>query len=71
MRSMCSWIVRAGLSETVEPRSPPSRLRPQSGGTQDTPDDSQFAANIYLQANGCAWRALVTCFGITWTTSTC
>ncbi len=43
---------------------PPSRVRPQGGGTQDTPDETLFAAIIYVLVSGCAWRVLPPCFGI-------
>ncbi|MEV5201154.1 transposase [Streptomyces sp. NPDC053720] len=39
-------------------------MRPQGGGTQDTPDETLFAAIVYVLASGCAWRALPPCFGI-------
>ncbi|GGW58718.1 hypothetical protein GCM10010503_39770 [Streptomyces lucensis JCM 4490] len=32
--------------------------RPQGGGTQDTPDETQFAAIIYVLVSGCTWRRL-------------
>jgi transposase len=37
---------------------------PQGGGTQDTPDETLFAAIIYVLVSGCAWRQLPPCFGI-------
>ncbi|MFD5721567.1 transposase [Streptomyces sp. NPDC127036] len=53
-----SWIVPDGLWEIAEPLIPPSRVRPQGGGTQDTPDETLFAAIIYVLVSGCAWRGL-------------
>ncbi len=55
-RGTWSWIVPDGLWEIAEPLIPPSKVRPQGGGTQDTPD-------------GCAWRALPPCFGISKSTA--
>ncbi|CAL9668612.1 hypothetical protein SUDANB176_07351 [Streptomyces sp. enrichment culture] len=63
-RGTWSWIVPDGLWEIAKPLIPPSRVRPQGGGTQDTPDETLFAANIYVLVSGCAWRALPPCFGI-------
>ncbi|GHE70017.1 hypothetical protein GCM10017771_93920 [Streptomyces capitiformicae] len=51
-----------GLWEIAEPLIPPSKVRPQGGGTQDTPDETLFAAIIYVLVSGCAWRALPPCF---------
>lgn len=48
---------------------PPSKVRPQGGGTQDTPDETLFAAIIYVLVSGCAWRALPPCFGISKSTA--
>ena len=39
-----------------KPLIPPSKVRPQVGGTQDTPDETQFAAITYVLVSGCAWR---------------
>ncbi len=50
-------------------RIPPSKVRPQGGGTQDTPDETVFAAIIYVLVSGCAWRALPSCFGISKSTA--
>lgn len=33
------------------------------GGTQDTPDETLFAALVYVLVSGCAWRRLPPCFG--------
>ncbi|MEV8424550.1 IS5 family transposase [Streptomyces niveus] len=52
------------LWEIAEPLIPPSKVRPQGGGTQDTPDETLFAAIIYVLVSGCAWRSLPPCFGI-------
>ncbi|MEU2770982.1 IS5/IS1182 family transposase, partial [Streptomyces diastaticus] len=46
-RGTWSWIVPDGLWESAEPLIPPSKVRPQGGGTQDTPDETLFAAIIY------------------------
>lgn len=64
-----SWIVPDGLWEIAKPLIPPSRVRPQGGGTQDTPDETLFAAIIYVLVSGCAWRALPPCFGISKSTA--
>jgi transposase len=64
-----SWIVPEGLWEIAKPLIPPSRVRPQGGGTQDTPDETLFAAIIYVLVSGCAWRALPPCFGISKSTA--
>ncbi|MFJ2271955.1 IS5 family transposase [Streptomyces sp. NPDC087849] len=50
---------------------PPSKVRPQGGGTQDTPDETVFAAIIYVLVSGCAWRALPPRFGISKSTTHC
>lgn len=47
-RGTWSWIVPDGLWEIAKPLIPPSRVRPQGGGTQDTPDETLFAAIIYV-----------------------
>ncbi|MDT0382443.1 IS5/IS1182 family transposase, partial [Streptomyces sp. DSM 42041] len=43
-RGRWSWIVPDGLWEIAKPLIPPSRVRPQRGGTPDTPDETVFAA---------------------------
>lgn len=53
-----NWIVPEGLWEIPKPLLPPSRVRPQGGGTPDTPDETLFAAIIYVLVSGCAWRQL-------------
>lgn len=68
-RGTWSWIVRDGLWEIAEPLIPPSRARPQGAGTQDTPDETLFAATIYVLVSGCAWRALPPCFGVSKSTA--
>ncbi len=68
-RGTWSWIVPDGLWEIAEPLIPASRVRPQGGGTQDTPDETLFAAIIYVLVSGCAWRALPPCFGISKSTA--
>ncbi|MCX4807130.1 IS5 family transposase [Streptomyces sp. NBC_01214] len=68
-RGTWSWIVPDGLWEIAEPLIPPSKVRPQGGGTQDTPDETLFAAIIYVLVSGCAWRALPPCFGISKSTA--
>ncbi|MFE4538704.1 IS5 family transposase [Streptomyces scopuliridis] len=62
-RGVWRWIVPDGLWEIAAPLIPPSNVRPQGGGTQDTPDETLFAAIIYVLASGCAWRTLPPCFG--------
>ncbi|MFI2765521.1 IS5 family transposase [Streptomyces echinatus] len=64
-----SWIVPDGLWEIAKPLNPPSRVRPQGGGTQDTPDETLFAAIIYVLVSGCASRQLPPCFGISKSTA--
>jgi transposase len=64
-----SWIVPDGLWEIAKPLLPPSKVRPQGRGTQDTPDETLFAAIIYVLVSGCAWRALPPCFGISKSTA--
>jgi transposase len=64
-----SWIVPDGLWEIAKPLIPPSKVRPQGGGTQDTPDEPLFAAIVYVLVSGCAWRALPPCFGISKSTA--
>jgi len=68
-RGVWSWIVPDGLWEITEPLIPPSKVRPQGGGTQDTPDETVFAAIVYVLVSGCAWRALPPCFGISKSTA--
>ncbi|SEE25073.1 IS5 family transposase [Streptomyces sp. TLI_105] len=68
-RGTWSWIVPDGLWEIAKPLIPPSRVRPQGGGTQDTPDGTLFAAIIYVLVSGCAWRALPPCFGVSKSTA--
>ncbi|MGW9382478.1 transposase, partial [Streptomyces albidoflavus] len=68
-RGTWSWIVPDGLWEIAEPLIPPSKVRPQGGGTQDTPDETLFAAIIYVLVSGFAWRALPPCFGISKSTA--
>lgn len=63
------WIVPEGLWELAEPLLPPSKVRPQGGGTQDTPDEAVFAAIVYVLVSGCAWRSLPPCFGISKSTA--
>jgi transposase len=48
---------------------PPSKVRPQGGGTQDTPDETMFVAIVYVLLSGWAWRALPPCFGISKSTA--
>ncbi|WGD38754.1 IS5 family transposase [Streptomyces cathayae] len=68
-RDTWSWIVPDGLWEIAKPLIPPSKVRPQGGGTPDTPDETLFAAIIYVLVSGCAWRALPPCFGISKSTA--
>lgn len=68
-RGTWSWIVPDGLWEIAKPLIPPSRVRPQGGGTQDIPDETLFAAITYVLVSGCAWRALPPCFGISKSTA--
>ncbi|MER7130185.1 IS5 family transposase [Streptosporangium saharense] len=67
-RSTWSWIVPDGLWEIAKPLIPPDRVRPQGGGTQNTPDETLFAAIVYVLVSGCAWRALPPCFGVSTST---
>ncbi len=46
------------------PLLPPAQVRPQGGGTQNTPDEAVYAAVVSVLVSGCAWRALPPCFGI-------
>ncbi|GGQ32697.1 hypothetical protein GCM10010266_64730 [Streptomyces griseomycini] len=64
-----SWLVPDGLWEIAKPLIPPSKVRPQGGGTQDTPDETLFAANIYVLVSSCAWRTLPPCFGVSKSTA--
>lgn len=57
------------IVEIAEPLIAPSKVRPQGGGTQDTPDETLFATLIYVLVGGCAWRALPPCFGISKSTA--
>jgi transposase len=68
-RGTWSWIVPHGLWEIAKPLIPPSKVRPRGGGTQDTPDETLFAAITYVLVSGCAWRALPPCFGISKSTA--
>ncbi|MFH8520656.1 IS5 family transposase [Streptomyces gelaticus] len=68
-RDTWSWIVPDGLWEIAKPLIPPSRVRPQGGGTQDAPDETLFAAIVYVLVSGCAWRALPPCFGVSKSTA--
>jgi transposase len=63
------WIVPEGLWELARPLLPPSRVRPQGGGTQNAPDEAVFAAIVYVLTSGCAWRHLPPCFGISKSTA--
>lgn len=60
-RGTWSWIVPDGLWELARPSIPQDRARPQGGGTPNTPDETLFAAIIYVLVSGCA---LPPCFGI-------
>jgi Putative transposase of IS4/5 family (DUF4096) len=40
-------------------------------GRRDTPDETLFAAIVYVLVSGCAWRALPPCFGISKSTAHC
>lgn len=63
-RGPWSWIVPDGLGEIAKPLIPPSKARPQGGGTPDTPDETLFATIIHVLVSGCARRASPPCFGI-------
>lgn len=69
-RGTWSWIVPDGLWEIAEPLIPPSKVRPQGGGTQDTPDETLFAAIIYALVSGCPDLVKSRCLGrtISWLT---
>jgi hypothetical protein len=56
------WIVPDCLWEIVRPLIPDQRARPQGGRT--SPDETLFAAIIYVLVSGCSWRQLPPCFGI-------
>ncbi|SNC74227.1 Putative transposase of IS4/5 family [Streptomyces sp. 2114.4] len=51
-RGTWSWIVPDGLWEIAKPLIPPSKMRPQGGGTQNTPDETLFAAILYVLVSG-------------------
>jgi transposase len=57
------------LWDIAKPLIPEQRTRPQGGGTANTPDETLFAAIIYVLVSGCAWRALRPCFGISKSTA--
>lgn len=38
--------------------TPPPKVRSKGGGTLDMPDETLFAAIIYVLVSGCAWRGL-------------
>ncbi|MEU5085132.1 MULTISPECIES: transposase [Streptomyces] len=59
-----------GLWEIAKPLLPEQRARLQGGGTQNTPDETVSAAIVYVLVNGCAWRSLPLCFGVSKSTST-
>ncbi len=67
-RNAWGWIVPDGLWEIARPL-PPTRMRPQGGGTRNTPDEAVFAAIVHVLVSGCAWRALPPCFGISKSTA--
>ncbi|GGU93457.1 hypothetical protein GCM10010260_30570 [Streptomyces filipinensis] len=58
-----------GLWDIAKPLIPEQRTRAQGGGTANTPDDTLFAAIIYVLVSGCAWRALPPCFGVSKSTA--
>ncbi|MFI0716005.1 IS5 family transposase [Streptomyces inhibens] len=62
-------MVPGGLWEIARVLLPPSRVRPQGGGTQNIPDEAAFAAIVYVLVTGCAWRSLPSCFGISKSTA--
>ncbi|MFF4309692.1 IS5 family transposase [Streptomyces sp. NPDC001507] len=68
-RGTWSWIVPDGLWEIARPLIPEQRTRPQGGGTANAPDETLFAAIIYVLVSGCAWRALPPCFGVSKSTA--
>ncbi|GGR58284.1 hypothetical protein GCM10010236_08290 [Streptomyces eurythermus] len=57
------------LWEIAKPLVPGQRTRPQGGGTANTPDETLFAAIIYVLVSGCVWRALPPCFGVSKSTA--
>ncbi len=63
-RGTWGWTVPGGPWEVAEPLIPPAGVRPQGGGSPDTPDEKLFAAIIYVMVSGCSWRALPPCFGM-------
>ncbi|CAM5620731.1 hypothetical protein SGRIM119S_03066 [Streptomyces griseorubiginosus] len=64
-----SWIAPDGVWEIAKPLVAPSRVRLQGGGTHDTPEETLFAAIVYVLVRGCAWRDLPPCFGISKSTA--
>ncbi|MFJ4953777.1 transposase [Streptomyces sp. NPDC088760] len=64
-----SWTVPDGLWDIAKPLIPEQRTRPQGGGTANTPDETLFAAIIYVLVSGCAWRALPPCFDVSKSTA--
>ena len=52
-----------------KPVIPLSKVRPQGGGVQDTPDGTLFAAIVYVLVSGCAWRVRPPCFGMSKSTA--
>ncbi|MFE0091987.1 IS5 family transposase [Streptomyces sp. NPDC058992] len=68
-RGTWSWVVPDCLWEIAKPLIPPSKVLSQGGGTQDTPDETLFAAIVYVLVSGCAWRALPPCFDISKSTA--
>ncbi|GGX95011.1 hypothetical protein GCM10010515_72170 [Streptomyces fructofermentans] len=48
-RGTWSWIVPDGLGEIAEPLIPPSKVRPQGGGTRDTPDETLLSSRALAQ----------------------
>lgn len=68
-RNEWGWTVPDGFWEIARPSLPLARVRPQGGGTRNTPDEAVFAAIVYVLVSGCAWRALPPCFGISKSTA--
>lgn len=62
-RGTWSWIVPDDLWEITKPLVPEQRTRPQGGGTQNAPDETVFAAIVFVLVSGCAWRSLPPYFG--------
>ncbi|CAM5474728.1 hypothetical protein SRIMM317S_06915 [Streptomyces rimosus subsp. rimosus] len=56
--------VPGGLWEVAEPLIPPAGMRPQGGGSPDTPDETLSAAIIHVMVSDCSCRALPPCFGM-------